>query len=265
MNIIRFSSNKGIQYGLLEGSTVKGYRGSPFQQPDGTSSQFEPDGTTYELSQINLLVPCLPTKIICLGLNYKSHILEVQAKAPKITTPEVPTLFFKPTSAIIGPEDTIVFPRVYKRMEFEGEVGVVIGKKAKEVPEEKATDYILGYTIVNDVSERGAQGSDQFWIRAKGYDTFAPIGPAIRTDLDHNNINFKTVVNGTERQSFNTNDLLFGIPYLVNYISQTMTLFPGDVISTGTSKGTGELNPGDTVEMTIEGLGTLRNYTEAKA
>lgn len=265
MNIVRFSINKNIKYGVLEDSSIKSYNGSPFPQPDSTSGKFEPDGNTYALSEVKLLVPCQPTKIVCLGLNYKSHIEEVQKKAPQLKTPERPQLFFKPTSAIIGPEEKVIFPKVYERMEFEGEVGVVIGKTAKDVSVEKATDYILGYTCVDDVSERGGQKADQFWIKAKGYDTFAPLGPAIQTDLDPNNIKLTTVINGTVRQSFNTNDLLFGIPYLVSYISEIMTLFPGDIISTGTSSGTGELNAGDTVEITIEGVGTLRHYAETKS
>jgi 2-keto-4-pentenoate hydratase/2-oxohepta-3-ene-1,7-dioic acid hydratase in catechol pathway len=150
-------------------------------------------------------------------------------------------------------------------VEFEGEVGVVIGKKAKDVPVEKALEYILGYTCVDDVSERGAQKTDPWWIKAKGYDTFAPIGPSIQTDLDPGNISLKTLVNDKVRQSYNTSDLLFGIPFLVNYISGIMTLFPGDIISTGTSSGTGQLNPGDKVEITIEGLGTLRHYVQGTA
>lgn len=262
MNIVRFSVHQSEKWGVIEGSIIKSFSGNPFAQIGSPSDRFQPDGDTYERDEIKLLVPCTPTKIICIGLNYKSHIEEIKHKAPHLNTPAKPTLFYKPTSAIIATEEKIVFPKSYERIEFEGEVGVVIGKHAKDVTEEKALEYILGYTCINDVSERGAQKADQHWVRAKGYDTFAPLGPSIQTDLAPDDIQMTTRVNGDIRQSFNTNDLLFEIPYLLSYISEIMTLLPGDVIATGTSSGTGMLNPGDTIEIKMETGGTLRNYVD---
>jgi 2-keto-4-pentenoate hydratase/2-oxohepta-3-ene-1,7-dioic acid hydratase in catechol pathway len=242
----------------LSRNTIRGLRGSPFTHfhNPGDASTF--DDSTYILDKVRLLAPCLPSKIVCLGLNYRSHIEEM-----KLPMPSVPLIFLKPSTAVIGPEDKIVLPPGWNRIDYEGELGVVIGKKAKDVQEEKAKDYVLGYTCFNDVSDRRAQAADGQWTRAKGYDTFAPIGPWIETEADPDNLKLETFLNGERRQSVSTGDLLFGISRLVNFISGVMTLLPGDVIATGTPSGVGPMNPGDVVEVSIENIGTLKNFVIA--
>jgi len=225
----------------------------------GTDSSLKLDGSIYELGEVRLLAPCLPSKIVCLGLNYRSHAEEF-----KLSIPPVPLIFLKPSTAVIGPDDEIVLPRLSKRVDYEGELGVVIGKRAKDVPENKATDYVLGYTCFNDVSERYNQKEDGQWTRAKGYDTFAPIGPWIETEVDPANLRLETYLNGELRQSVSTNDLIFGVPKLIGFISNIMTLLPGDVIATGTPSGIGQITPGDIVEVRIEKIGTLRNFVVAQ-
>jgi 2-keto-4-pentenoate hydratase/2-oxohepta-3-ene-1,7-dioic acid hydratase in catechol pathway len=178
--------------------------------------------------------------------------------------PSVPLIFLKPTTAVIGPDDEIVLPRGSGRVDYEGELGVVIGRKAKDVPKNRVNGYILGYTCVNDVTERHIQKADGQWTRAKGYDTFAPIGPWIETDVDPNDLKLETSLNGGTRQSARTSDLIFGVADVVSFISNVMTLLPGDVIATGTPSGIGRMSPGDVVEVSIEGIGTLRNFVVAQ-
>jgi 2-keto-4-pentenoate hydratase/2-oxohepta-3-ene-1,7-dioic acid hydratase in catechol pathway len=258
MRIVRFVDGSRIRYGILDRNKICGLRGSPFSHLQHLSSPSIFDGSTYPLDKVKLLAPCLPSKIVCLGLNYRSHIEEM-----KLPMPSVPLIFLKPSTAVIGPGDKIILPRDWKRIDYEGELGVVIGKKAKEVPEEKAREYVLGYTCFNDVSDRHAQAADGQWTRAKGYDTFAPIGPWIETEAEPDNLKLETYLNGQLRQSAPTSDLLFGISKLVNFISGVMTLLPGDVIATGTPSGVGPMNPGDVVEVRIENIGTLKNFVVA--
>jgi len=191
-------------------------------------------------------------------LNYRSHIEEM-----KLPMPSLPLIFLKPSTAVIGSEDKIVLPQGWQRIDYEGELGVVIGKKAKDVSEEKAREYVLGYTCVNDVSDRHAQAADGQWTRAKGYDTFAPIGPWIETEIKPDNLKLETFLNGELHQSASTSDLLFDIPKLINFISSVMTLLPGDVIATGTPSGVGPMKPGDVVEIKIDKIGTLKNFVVA--
>ena len=259
MRIVRFARRGKVRYGVLEKNAVHSFRGSPFVKFQGTDSSLKLDGNIYELGEVQLLAPCLPSKIVCLGLNYRSHAEEF-----KLSIPPVPLIFLKPSTAVIGPDDEIVLPRLSKRVDYEGELGVVIGKRAKDVPENKATDYVLGYTCFNDVSERYDQKEDGQWTRAKGYDTFAPIGPWIETEVDPANLRLETYLNGELRQSVFTNDLIFAVPRLTGFISNIMTLLPGDVIATGTPSGIGQMNPGDIVEVRIEKIGTLRNFVVAQ-
>jgi 2-keto-4-pentenoate hydratase/2-oxohepta-3-ene-1,7-dioic acid hydratase in catechol pathway len=257
LKIVRFLSQGKVKYGVWENDLIKGYAGSPFNSPNS----FQPDKTAYKLSDVKLLAPCEPSKIVCLGLNYRAHIQETGSK-----TPENPLLFLKPPSSVIGPEEYVVLPNlpVNGRIDYEGEVGVVIGKPAKDVPEDKAMDYVLGYTCVDDVSARYCQEKDGQWTRAKGFDTFCPMGPCIEQLPDPGNIKIETLVNGQVRQSSNTSYLIFGIPKLIAFISGVMTLLPGDVISTGTPEGIGPMTAGDTVEIKVEGVGTLRHYVKEK-
>ncbi len=257
MKIVRFSSKGKIKYGVWEGNAVRGYKGSPFSKPE----KFSSDGTLYDLCDIRLLAPCEPSKIVCLGLNYRSHIEETGFKEP-----DEPLMFLKPSTSVIGPEDYIVLPKfsVKSRIDYEGEVGVVIGKVAKDVAEKNALEYILGYTCVNDVSARYYQKKDVQWTRAKGFDTFCPIGPCIANLENPEKIGLQTVVNGQTRQSSDTGYLIFTIRKLVSFISSVMTLLPGDVISTGTPEGIGPIEQGDIVEIKVEGVGTLKNYVKDK-
>ncbi len=255
MRIVRFAAQGRVKYGLLKDDTVHGLRGSPFSHLKHLNSPSILDGSTYKFGEVKLLAPCVPSKIVCLGLNYRSHIDET-----KLPIPSLPLIFLKPSTAVIGPDDEIILPEGWKRVDYEGELGVVIGRKAKYVTEEKARYYVLGYTCVNDVSDRHAQATDGQWTRAKGYDTFAPIGPWIETEVAPDNLKLETYLNGELRQSACTGDLIFGVPKLISFITGVMTLLPGDIIATGTPSGVGPMKPGDVVEVRIEKIGTLRNF-----
>ncbi|MBA7669888.1 putative protein YisK [subsurface metagenome] len=207
------------------------------------------------MSEVRLLSPCLPSKIVALGLNYRSHAEEVKAPLP-----EAPLIFLKPPTALIGPEDNIVYPPSSTRVDYECELAVVMKKPAWQVSIGEALDYVFGYTCFNDVSARDHQRQDVQWTRAKGFDTFAPVGPCIETELDPGNVHLETYLNGEIKQRGNTSDLIYPVPELISFISQVMTLLPGDIIATGTPSGIGPMFPGDTVEIKIELIGTLRNY-----
>ena len=259
MRIVRFSVRGKIKYGLFEGDVIRGLRGSPFARFGGSGTLQKLDGSTYRLDKVRLLAPCSPSKIVALGLNYRRH-----AEETEMPLPSVPLIFLKPSTAVIGPDDKIVLPRDSSRVDYEGELGIVMGRKAKGVPKDSVNDYILGYTCVNDVSERHVQKADGQWTRAKGYDTFAPIGPWIETEVNPNDLKLETYLNGELRQSARTSELIFGVAELLSFISGVMTLLPGDIIATGTPSGIGEMNPGDMVEVKIEGIGTLRNFVMAQ-
>ncbi len=211
---------------------------------------------SHFLTNVALLPPVQPSKIICVGLNYHAHVDASQSAAK---APEQPMLFLKPPSSIIGPDDKIEYPRQSRRVDYEAELGVVIGKRAKNVSESNALDYILGYTCVNDVTARDLQKTDGQWGRAKGFDTFCPVGPWIVSGIDYDNLRIEGILNGVVKQSGNTSDMIFLVPFLVSYISSIMTLEPGDLISTGTPAGIEPMNPGDTIEVKIENIGTLKN------
>jgi len=259
LRIVRFSVQGKIKYGILEGDIIRGLRGGPFARFKSSVSSFKFDGGIYKLDKVRLLAPCVPSKIVALGLNYPCH-----AEETKMPLPSVPLIFLKPSTAVIGPDDEIVLPRDSSRVDYEGELGVVIGREAKDVPRDIVKEYILGYTCVNDVSERHVQKADGQWTRAKGYDTFAPIGPWIETEVSPNDLKLETYLNGELRQSARTSELIFGVAELVSFISGVMTLLPGDIIATGTPSGIGKMSPGDVVEVKIEGIGTLRNFVVAQ-
>jgi len=248
MKIVRFTTGRKAVYGILDGETVNSLAGNPCQRIKTT-------GRSHSLSDIRLLPPCLPSKIVALGLNYRSHAEEVNLKIPA-----EPLIFLKPSTSVIGPEDNIVYPESSQQVDYEGELGVVIKKPARHVSVEEAGSYILGYTCFNDVTARDLQYRDRQWTRAKGFDTFAPIGPCIETELDPDNLSLETRLNGEIKQKTSTSDLIFSTYELVSFISHVMTLLPGDVIATGTASGIGPMQRGDTVDVIIENIGTLRNY-----
>jgi len=259
LRIVRFSVQGKVKYGVFEGDVIRGLRGSPFARFKSSGSFHKLDGSTYKLAEVRLLAPCTPSKIVALGLNYRLH-----AEEAKMSLPSVPLIFLKPSTAVIGPDDKIVLPPDSGRVDYEGELGIVIGRKMKDVPRNGVNDHILGYTCVNDVSERHVQKADGQWTRAKGYDTFAPIGPWIETEVSPDDLKVETYLNGELRQSARTSELIFGVAELLSFISGVMTLLPGDIIATGTPSGIGRMSPGDVVEVKIEGIGTLRNFVGAQ-
>jgi len=214
-----------------------------------------PTGETFRLADVKLLAPVIPrSKVVCVGRNYADHAAEFGGEVP----PE-PLLFLKPNTSVIGPSDAIVWPRQSRRVDHEGELAVVIGRLCKDVPREKASDVIFGYTIANDVTARDLQKSDGQWARAKGFDTFCPLGPWIETDLDPSDLAISVTVDGEMRQNERTSAMIFKVPEIIEYASAAFTLLPGDVILTGTPAGVGILPPGCTVSVSIEGIGTLEN------
>ncbi len=211
-------------------------------------------GDAISLNEINILPVSIPTKIIAVGLNYIDHANEMDKEIP-----DEPLLFMKPNSAVIGHNEVIVLPEISKRVDYEGELAIVIGKKCKNVSEEEVEDYVLGYTCFNDVTARDLQAKDGQYTRSKSFDTFAPVGPWMENSLDVDNLEIETRLNGRVVQKSNTSNMKFKPKFLVSYISKIMTLFPGDIIATGTPAGVGPLQHGDIVEVSIEGIGTLKN------
>jgi 2-keto-4-pentenoate hydratase/2-oxohepta-3-ene-1,7-dioic acid hydratase in catechol pathway len=252
MKIIRYSEGGLVKWGVIEEDRIHEMRGEPF-------GQFGLGPGKKNFKEARLLAPCHPSKIVALGLNYRDHAEEV-----KLPVPEKPLLFIKPSTSVIGPEEAIIYPKISKRVDYEAELALVIKKVARNVPEERAADYILGYTCLNDVTARDLQPKDGQWTIAKGFDTFAPIGPWIETDIDPSNLEISSYLNGERRQHSNTRNLIFGPHYLVSFISHIMTLLPGDVIATGTPSGIGPMAIGDRVGVAIEGIGTLSNHVVAE-
>lgn len=248
MKIVRFTYGDKAEYGILYEDAVRSIVDSPFEDIIETNQY-------YRLSDLRLLPPCLPSKIVALGVNYKSHGEEMSHRIPA-----EPLIFIKPSTSVIGTEDDIVYPESSERVDYEGELGVVIKSVARRVPREDAFNYILGYTCVNDVTARDLQAKDKQWTRSKSFDTFCPIGPCIETELDPSDLSLETILNGEVRQQTRTSQLIFPVATLVSFISHVMTLLPGDIIATGTPRGIGPMQPGDIVEIRIEGIGTLRNY-----
>jgi len=248
MKIVRFAIDNKVHYGILQGEYVQGIEEEPYRD-------LKPSDQFYLLSNVKLLSPCTPSKIVALGLNYHSHAKEVN-----IPPPNAPLIFLKPSTAVIGTEENISYPSTSHRVDYEGELGVVIKKPVWLVSVEDAMDYVLGYTCFNDVTARDLQYQNKQWTRAKSFDTFAAVGPCIETELDPGNVVVETYLNGELKQHANTGDLIYSVPELINFISHVMTLLPGDIIATGTPSGIGPMYPGDTVEIKIDGIGTLRNY-----
>lgn len=245
MRWARYQDSGRVFYGVVEGETLREGVGDPFHG-------WQDNGHRLSLTEARLVAPVSPSKIVAVGLNYRDHAAEMGKPLP-----EEPLLFLKPASAVIGPGDCILCPLQSKQVEFEGELAVVIGKLCRHVSVAEARDYILGYTCMIDVTARDIQKREVQYTRAKGFDTFAPLGPWIETAADANDLAIETFVNGKQRQASRTRELIFSPADLVSFVSQVMTLLPGDVISTGTPSGVGPLRPGDTIEVRIERIGSL--------
>ena len=247
MKVVRFLHGDQEHFGAVDSQQVRVFEGSPLEGA-------RLGDQVLELSDCKLLAPVKPSKAICIGMNYAAHAAEISQSVP-----DEPLMFFKPISAIIGSGEAIVLPHQSNQVELEAELTVVIGKTAKNVTVEQAKDYIFGYTIANDVTARDLQFSDLQWARSKGFDTFCPLGPWIETEFDSANKQVASRINGEVRQSATTNDMTFNVEKLVSYVSENVTLFPGDIILTGSPAGISKITKGDFVECEIEGIGVLSN------
>jgi 2-keto-4-pentenoate hydratase/2-oxohepta-3-ene-1,7-dioic acid hydratase in catechol pathway len=247
MKLLRCRYAGKVWTGFLQESVVRDLEGDIYVDP-------RPGRPIAPLEQVELLPPCLPSKILAVGLNYADHAAEA-GKAP----PPEPLLFLKPPSAVIGPEAPIVLPSLSRRVDYEAELALVVGRRCRNVRPEEASAYILGYTCANDVTARDLQRRDGQWTRSKGFDTFGPLGPWIVTDLDPSDVEVTARVNGVVRQRASTRSLIFAVPQLLAFASAVMTLQPGDVLLTGTPAGVGPLQAGDVVEVAVAGIGVLRN------
>ena len=250
MKIAKFAYKGVPAWGLVDGPELVLFKGHPL------FNNYETTGDRLPLKDVQLMPPVLPTtKILCIGKNYQDHADEMG-----LGTPDEPLIFFKPTSALIGPEESIVIPsKVTTDVDPEGELVIVIGQLAKNVSEEEAMDYVWGFTIGNDVSARDIQTRDGQWARAKGFDTFCPLGPWIETEFVPDGQILETRVDGEIRQKASNELMLFSVPQIIAHVTAAMTLLPGDVIFTGTPAGVGRIEPGQVVEVEVEGIGVLRN------
>ena len=261
MRIVRFTPNESIGIGtdphfgvLNDKDQILVLKGDPIY------SGIIPTETKVDLADVKLLAPIIPrSKVVCIGKNYADHAAEMNS-----VVPEEPIIFLKPNTSVIGPHDTIQWPRTSDRVDFEGELAIVISRICKDVPKERYNDVIFGYTIANDVTARDLQSKDGQWTRAKGFDTFCPIGPWVETDFVPDTQLLQTTLNGEVKQSAPINSMMFKVPEIIAFVTQVMTLLPGDVILTGTPSGIGPMPAGATVEVSIEGLGVLTNKLSAK-
>ncbi|HWA68087.1 MAG TPA: fumarylacetoacetate hydrolase family protein [Mycobacteriales bacterium] len=252
MQIARFSHDGAVSFGVIEGDTVAQISAHPFGAIEFT-------GGRAPLSAVKLLAPVLPSKVVAIGKNYASHAAEMGGEVP-----EQPLIFLKPSTSVIAGGDEIASPPSSERVDYEGELAVVVGRLCRDVPVERAMDVVLGYTCANDVTARDHQKTDGQWSRAKGYDTFCPLGPWIETDLDPADLRITTRLNGEVKQDARTSMIVHKIPQLIAYITACMTLLPGDVILTGTPDGIGPMQIGDSVEVEIESIGALTNRVVAR-
>jgi 2-keto-4-pentenoate hydratase/2-oxohepta-3-ene-1,7-dioic acid hydratase in catechol pathway len=247
MKLVRFAYQDTVYHGVLADGQIEAISGGLF-------GVLEPLNRIFELDEVRFMSPTTPTKVVAVGLNYRDHAEELG-----MDIPDEPILFLKPPTAVIGPDYRILYPPESEQVDYEAELAVVIGERCHRVSEEAADDYILGYTCGNDVTARDLQRKDGQWSRAKSFDSFAPLGPCVETELDPSNVWVECFVNGEQKQSSSTLNMIFGVPKLVSFISHVMTLLPGDVIMTGTPPGVGQLSVRDVVEIKIDGIGTLAN------
>jgi 2-keto-4-pentenoate hydratase/2-oxohepta-3-ene-1,7-dioic acid hydratase in catechol pathway len=247
MRIVRYSREGQVGFGILEGETIAALSPHPF-------AAFEYTGERFPTGEVRLLAPVLPTKVVAVGRNYAEHAREMGGEVP-----DDPVIFLKPSTAVIGPGDPIVHPGWVGRVDYEGELAVIVGKLARRLDEADAIQAVLGFSCANDVTARDLQRADGQWARAKGFDSFCPLGPWIETDLDSSDLALRTLVNGEPRQQARTSQLERGVASLMAFVSRVMTLLPGDVLLTGTPAGVGPLEVGDRVEVEIDGIGVLAN------
>jgi 2-keto-4-pentenoate hydratase/2-oxohepta-3-ene-1,7-dioic acid hydratase in catechol pathway len=262
VRIARFTTGDGASFGVVDGDpeqgdlTVRRIEGHPF-------APFQVVGDPLPVADVRLLAPVLPSKVVAFGRNYAEHAAEMGHEA---SPDEPPVVFLKPSTSVVGPGDPIQYPvGVSEEVHYEGELAIVISRLCREVPRERATDVVLGFTCANDVTARDLQKTEKQWGRAKGFDTFCPIGPWVTTGLDPADLAVTTTVNGELRQAGRTSQMMRGVDELVAHVSQAMTLLPGDVILTGTPAGVGPLAVGDEVSVTVEEIGTLTNTVVARA
>ncbi len=248
MKIVRMKSGDDIVYGVADAEGVLVYNGSPFVA-------WEPTEIVVPWNKVTLLSPVIPTKVMCVGKNYEDHAAEFDGEVP-----EEPLIFMKPATSVIGTNANVVHPRLSTEVHHEAELAVVMSKPARNVKAEDVSQYIFGYTAANDVTARDLQRRDGQWTRAKGFDTFCPLGPAIETELDPlERLAVICRVNGEVRQAGFTSDMVFGVAEIIEYITAFTTLLPGDVILTGTPSGVGKVEPGDLMEVEVDGIGVLAN------
>ena len=247
MKLVRFLYIGSAHWGIIKGKSIKVLKSAPFDS-------LQLSGNLVSLDKVKLLAPSAPSKIVLAGLNYKDHARELNMKIP-----DEPVIFLKPPTAIIAREDDIIYPECVSQLDYEAELALVIKKKAKDVSPDKVRDYILGYTCLNDVTARDLQRRDVQWTRAKSFDTFAPCGPWLETEIEPDNLRVTSYLNGKIRQNSLTRNFIFTVYELVSVISKIMTLLPGDIVSTGTPPGIGSMEEGDTIAVEIEGIGRLEN------
>ncbi len=250
MKIVRAKRNDEIFYATKNGHFLKRLAEPPHER-------FVFTGEEIAVSDVTLLPPCEPTKIVAVGLNYAQHAAELNDKLIGN-----PVLFIKPITTLIAHEEPIEYPSISQRVDYEAELAVVIGKTCRNITPLEATSCIFGYTALNDVTARDIQKQDGQWTRAKSFDTFCPVGPGIETEFDPSGKRIQSVLNGKVRQDSTFDNMLFDVPQIISFISACMTLLPGDIIATGTPEGIGPLQRGDTIEIRIEGLDTLKNMVK---
>jgi len=252
MKIVRIKSGDDIAYGVADAEGVLVYNGSPFVA-------WEPTESVVPWNNVTLLAPVIPTKVMCVGKNYEDHAAEFNGEVP-----DEPLIFMKPATAVVGTNANVVYPAITNEVHHEAELAVVISKPARNIKAEDASQYIFGYTAANDVTARDLQRKDGQWTRAKGFDTFCPLGPAIETELDPlERLAVICRVNGEVRQAGFTSDMVFGVAEVMEYVTAFTTLLPGDVILTGTPSGVGKVEPGDLMEVEVDGIGVLANRVAA--
>jgi 2-keto-4-pentenoate hydratase/2-oxohepta-3-ene-1,7-dioic acid hydratase in catechol pathway len=256
VRIARFSVDDEPKYGVVESDDPEGLVGTvAVLDSDPLYRPVQFTGEQLQLADVRLLAPVIPrSKVVAVGRNYRAHAEELGNEVPA-----EPLIFLKPNTSVIGPRDGIVYPEQTNNLHFEGELAIVIGRICRDLPKERVDEVIFGYTVANDVTARDLQKSDGQWARAKGYDTFCPLGPWISTELDVSDVRVTTTLNGEPKQDGRTSQFIFDIPEVLAYITSFTTLLPGDVILTGTPAGVGPMLPGDEVAVSIEGLGTLTN------